>query len=37
MNKIKALFIGGSCAIFAVFTYYNYKKLFGRGEGDRTK
>ncbi len=34
MDKIKALFVGASCTIFAFFTYYNYKRLFGGG-GDK--
>lgn len=31
MDKIRVFFIGASCTIFALFTYYNYKKLF-RGD-----
>ncbi len=29
MDKLKAIFIGASCTIFAAFAYYNIKKLFG--------
>jgi hypothetical protein len=32
MDKVKVFLIGASCTIFAFFTYYNYKKLFGRGD-----
>ncbi len=29
MDRLKAIFIGASCTIFAAFAYYNIKKLFG--------
>jgi hypothetical protein len=34
MDKLKVIFIGASCTIFAVFAYYNIRKLFGSGGDD---
>lgn len=36
MDKLKVVFIGASCTIFAAFAFYNIKKLFGGGD-DPTK
>lgn len=33
MDRLKAIFIGASCAVFVGFAYYNFKKLFGSGGG----